>query len=99
MSSNKQTTPTVRFESLSKSVSEDLQVFRKEVKSLKKKQLSRVLLALTEYPVEQNVKLANEEELSVFKLGAKIKQDMVGMTVEYLNQEQKEKQDVKQKLD
>jgi hypothetical protein len=51
--------------------------------------MKQLLIAITETPVEQTARLDKQEQLELFGLAATIQQDIVGMTIEYLNMEAK----------
>tara|TARA_R100001086_G_scaffold224004_2_gene141854 strand:+ start:535 stop:864 length:330 start_codon:yes stop_codon:yes gene_type:complete len=81
---------TKEFDALAKNTKDNLEAFRHRVLDLSKNELKRVIIALTEMPIETTVTLRNKKEVEIFGLGAKIKQDIISMTIEYLKNEGKQ---------
>lgn len=80
--------PNGKFDKLAENVNSKLELFRKTVNDLSKNELRRVLIAAVENPVEDTVKLNGANEKLAFNLASTIKQDIIGMTLEYIKNEE-----------
>ena len=65
---------------LATNVHESLIAFRKNISSLSKKQLERILIASVEHPVERTVKIQPGIESATLGLANHIKETMVALT-------------------
>lgn len=78
------------FNFLSQQTKTNLEKFRSEVSNLTSSELKRLLIALTEYPVEASKDLTSQKEIELMNLGIRIKQDIFMMSLEYLATQKEE---------
>lgn len=82
--------PQVDFESYGREFKIKSKQFLDSIESLTKKQLERVLKALTLFPLEhEKIKLTHREETLAFDLGVEIFTAKVNMTVAYIGEHAK----------
>ena len=80
--------PQVDFESFGREFKAKSRKFLAEIENLSKKQLERVLKALTLYPLEhETINLTHREEKIAFDLGVEIFTSKVNMTVAYIGEQ------------